>query len=168
MANEFPADEHQSVPTDDLTHVDLMRDERRIERWIRFGHPVEDRVIDLQRRVISFAPGSMFAFVRWRGNDFGTVLSRIDILRAYDPDADCSSIGHVRPGGEILLRLSGWPKVQRVLDEITAIEQTGFDPAAICSDHWRHVHNRLMAGEQPRRYTEERHAVWLKRRDLMP
>ena len=70
------------------------------------------------------------------------MLSRIDILGAYSPREACTSIGFVRPGGELLLRLAGWPKVQRVLDEIAAIERR-FDPATICPDHWRHIHNRL-------------------------
>jgi hypothetical protein len=148
------------------TEVELMWDEGRIERWIRFGHPVAERLLDRQRRVLSFAAGSIFAFVRWQGNDFGTVQSRIDILRALLPHEAATSIGFLRPGGEILLRQSGWPKVERVLQHIDILEQDGFDPAAICPDHWRHLHNRLSAGEEPRRYTAERHALWLKRRML--
>lgn len=168
MATELHRERHEPAQADGLTEAEQKWDEGRTERWVRFGHPAGDRIIDLQRRVLSFAPGSVFAFVRWQGNDFGTVLSRIDILRAHCPNAECTSIGHVRPGAEILLRLSGWPKVQRALDEITAIEHFGFDPADICPDHWRHIHNRLSAGEQPRSYTPERHAIWLKRRELTP
>lgn len=143
-------------------------DEGRIERWIRFGHPVDDLILDRQRRLLSFAPRSVFAFVCWAGNAFGTVLSRIDILRAVLPHEACTGIGFVRPGGEILLRISGWPKVQRALQTVDAVEQDGFDPADICPDHWRHVHNRLMAGQEPRRYSRERHTIWRKRRSLFP
>ena len=151
-----------------LTQVELTWDEGRIERWIRFGRPVNDQILDRQRRVLSFAPGSLFAFVRWTSNAFGTVLSRIDILRAPLPDEAFTSIGFVRPGGEILLRISGWPKVERVFQLIDALEQNGFDPADVCPDHWRHVHNRLTAGQEPRPYTPERHAIWLKRQSLLP
>jgi len=151
-----------------LTQVKLMWDEGKIERWIRFGHPVDDAIVDRQQRVLFFAPGSIFAFVRWQANDFGTVLSRIDILRALLPHEACTSIGFVRPGGEILLRISGWPKVQRVLQLIDAIEQADFDPADICPDHWRHIHNRLSANEEPRAYTKERHGLWLRRKALCP
>ena len=66
----------------DLTHVELLWLEKRIENRIRFGHVAEERILDRRRRVLSFAPGSIFAFVRWMSNDFGTVVSRIDILRA--------------------------------------------------------------------------------------
>ena len=147
-----------------LTTVKLTWNEDRIERWIRFGHPIEDRIVDLQRRNLFFAPNSVFAFVRWQGNDFGTVLSRIDILRTVLPNEAHTKVAFVNPGAEILLRVSSWPKVNRVLDQIGAIEQAAFDPAEICPDHWSHVHNRLSAGEEPRRYTAERHAVWLRRR----
>jgi hypothetical protein len=151
-----------------LTEVTLMWHEGRIERWIRFGYPLDDRILDAQRRVLSFAAGSVFAFVRWQSNEFGTVLSRIDILRAVLPQQTCTSIGFVRPGGEVLLRQSGWPKVERVLQLIDAIEQNGFNPAEVCPDHWRHMHNRLSANQEPRAYTMERHALWLKRRALFP
>lgn len=152
----------------DLTQVELTWDEGKIERWIRFGHPADNRIIDRQRCVLSFTPGSIFAFVRWQSNAFGTVLSRIDILRARLPQEAMTSIGYVRPGGEILLRMSGWPKVQRVLQLIDAIEQAGFDPADICPDHWRHIHNRFCANQKPRDYTKERHAIWLARKVLPP
>ena len=33
---------------------------------------------------------------------------------------------------------------------------------------WRHLHNRLAAGHQPRAYTREQHAAWLKRRIVSP
>ncbi len=35
-------------------------------------------------------------------------------------------------------------------------------------DHWRHVHNRLAAGEEPRAYTADHHRAWLKRRSVDP
>jgi hypothetical protein len=151
-----------------LTEVELMWDEGRIERWIRFGRPVDDKILDRVRRVLFFAPGSIFAFVRWRGNDFGTVLSRIDILRAGFAEQPLTAIGSVRPGAEILLRISGWPKVERVLQAIDAIEQSGLDPADICPDHWQHIHNRLTAGHEPRPYSRDRHRAWLKRHELAP
>jgi hypothetical protein len=34
--------------------------------------------------------------------------------------------------------------------------------------HWRHVHNRLTAGQEPRRYTVEQHRAILLRRSVEP
>ena len=70
----------------------------------------------------------------------------------------------VRPGGESLLRLTGWPKVQQVLRATDAIDALGIDSADVAQDYWRHVHNRIAAGQTPRDYTVARHAAWIKRR----
>ena len=152
--------------SDTLTHVELIWFEKRIEQWIRFGHDVAEQILDRRRRILSFAPGSVFAYVRWAANDFGTVVSRIDILRAVVPGEAFSTVPYVRPGGEILLRLSGWPKVERVLQAIDAIEQLGVDPVDACPDHWRQLHNRLASGEPPSAYTADRHRAWLLRRRI--
>jgi hypothetical protein len=151
-----------------LTYVDLIWIEKRVQRWIRFGHVASRRIVNRHRSTVSFAPGSVFAFVRWASNDFGTVVSRIDILRAVGAGEPCSTVGFVRPGGESLLRVYGWPKVERVLQAIDAIEALAIDPADAAPDHWRHVHNRLATSEAPRAYTHERHAAWLKRQRIAP
>jgi hypothetical protein len=152
----------------DLTQVEILWLEKRIENRIRFGRIVENKMLDRCRRVVSFAPGSIFAFVRWTSNDFGTVVSRIDILRAVAAGQRCSTVPYVKPGGDILLRLSGWPKVERVLQLIDAIEALGIDPADAAPDYWHHVHNRLSVNEAPRTYTKSRHQAWLHRQRIAP
>lgn len=152
----------------DLTHVELTWVKKRIENWIRFGRTVEEHVIDAQNRVVSFAPDSIFAFVRWTSSDFGTLVSRIDILRAVRPGERYSTVPFVRPGGESLMRLSGWPKVEKALQAIDVVESLGIHPADAAPDHWRHIHNRLSVNEQPRRYTLSRHQAWLHRRKIAP
>src|SRR3984957_10337127 len=132
MKASSPADCQKEYRTNDLTRVELTWFEKRIEQWIRFGRIAEETILDRRRRVVSFAPGAVFAFVR--------------------------------PGGEILLRIDGWPKVNDVLRAVDAVEACGVDPADAAPDHWRHVHNRLAAGEQPRPYTLARHKAWLLRR----
>ena len=78
--------------SDTLTHVELIWFEKRIEQWIRFGRDLTEQILDRRRRILSFAPGSMFAYVRWAANDFGTVVSRIDILRAVVPGEAFSTV----------------------------------------------------------------------------
>jgi uncharacterized protein DUF2840 len=150
----------------ELTHVELTWLKKRIENWIRFGRTVEEHVVDRQHRVVSFAADSIFAFVRWVSNDYGTIVSRIDILRAVQQGERYSTVPFVRPGGESLLHLSGWPKVEKVLQAIDGVETLGIDPADAAPEHWRHIHNRLFAGELPRPYTHDRHQAWLHRRKL--
>jgi len=81
----------------DLTHVELLWLEKRIENWIRFGRVAAEQILDRRRRVVSFAPGSIFAFVRWTSSDYGTVVSKIDILRPVTPGQRCATVPYVRP-----------------------------------------------------------------------
>ena len=159
---------HESRLTNvsDLTTVEILWLEKRIENRVRFGWPVSEKSLDRNRRVLSFAPGNIFAFVRWTSNDFGTVLSRIDIVRAAMPGQRYSTVPWITPGGESLLRLCGWPKVERVLQLIDAVEALGIDPAEVAPDYWHHVHNRVSVNETPRPYTRSRHQAWLHRRRI--
>ncbi len=151
-----------------LTHVELIWREKQIEHWIRFGRDVEERILDRRRRILSFPADAVFAFVRWAANDFGTVVSRIDIVRAVGAHEPYQTLPFVRPGGDILLKVNGWPSVETVLILVDAIEALGVDPADAAPDYWRHVHNRLAVADTPRRYTREQHRAWLLRRRAAP
>jgi hypothetical protein len=151
---------------DGLTHVELTWIEGKLEHWIRFGRIAQDRILTRRTRVVSFRPGAVFAFVRWASNGFGTIASRIDVVQAVAPREPYTTLPFVRPGGDILLRIEGWPNVSQVLAAIDAVEAEDVDPCDAAPDHWRHVHNRIAAGHPPRRYTLERHRAWLKRREI--
>lgn len=153
-------------PADDLTHVELTHIDKRIEHWIRFGRHAAERIVDRRRRILSFRPGSVFAYVRWAANDHGTVVSRIDIVRAVSAVEPYQTLPGVRPGGDILLKIDGWPKVERVLQHIDAVEAAGIDPSDVSPDHWRHVAHRMAVNEPPRIYTPERHRAWLRRLEI--
>lgn len=154
------------VSREALTHIELIWHRQQIEHWIRFGRDVAEQILDRRRRILSFAPNSIVAYVRWAAGDFGTIVSRIDILRTVRRGEGFSTVPYVRPGGEILLRASGWARVERVLQAIDAAEQIGIDAADACPDHWRHVHNRLTAGQAPRPYSHAAHRAWLLRRKI--
>lgn len=148
------------------TEVELLWLEGQIERWIRFGRIAAERLIDRRRRVVCFAPGSIFAFVRWQGGDHGTTLSRIAVLRAVRRGEAFTTVPYVAPGAEILLDIGGWPKVQAVLEAIDAVEAVGVRAADAAPDHWRHVGARVGVGLAPRRYDHRRHRAWMLRRRL--
>src|SRR4051794_23952141 len=101
-----------AVATPFATLVELTWIEKRIEHWIRFGHKVHEQVVDRRHRIVGFAPNTTFAFVRWAANDFGTIISRIDILRAVRKGEPFQTLPFVRPGGDILLKVDRWPKVE--------------------------------------------------------
>lgn len=150
------------------TTVDLTWIEGRVERWIRFGRVAEETILTRTDKRVAFEPGAIFALVGWSSNEYGTVESRIDILRAVKAGQRCSTVPYVSLGGDVLLRLSGWPKVEAALLAIDIVESYGIAPEEVCPDHWQHVHNRLTAGYEPRPYTPARHAAWLKRRAVSP
>lgn len=105
---------------------------------------------------------------RWAGNDHGTVAARLVILRAVFRTEPFQTLSFVHPGAEILLQLDGWPRVKRTLEIMDAIEALGIDLTAVAPDHWRHVHNRLAAGQSPSVYSSARHVAWLARRRICP
>ena len=74
----------------------------------------------------------------------------------------------MRPGGDILLRVDGWPKVQQVLSAIDAIEADRLDPCETAPDHWRHIGSHIAAGLPFRPYGPERHRAWLQRKAIAP
>lgn len=151
-----------------LTDVTLVWQEGLREDWLKFGKPVASRIIDRRRRIESYAADQVFGLVRWASNEYGTVRSALDIVRALEAGEPCTPVAQVDPGGEVLLSVHGWPKVAQVFRLIDAIEASGIDPCDVAPDHWRHIHNRLSARERPRDYSPARHRAWLKRKPLLP
>ena len=149
-----------------LTEVELYWQEGVREHWLRFGKPVASRICDRRRRVECYAPGQVFGLVRWASNDYGTVLSRLDVLLAVTEGEPVTRFPHVTPGADVLLSVTGWRKVRRVFGLIDAIEALGIDPCDVAPDHWRHIHNRLIVAETPRSYSTDRHRAWLARKAL--
>ncbi len=150
----------------DLTFVELTWKKGQIEQWIRFGDPVCEERLDPHRRRFGFAPGAIFGVNRWAANTYGTVLSRFDILRAARPGTPMQTLPYLRPGGNLLLSTHGWPKVERMLQAVDAIEALGINPAQASPDYWRHLHNRLATAQPAHPYTRLQHRAWLKRRSL--
>ncbi|MDK2770239.1 MAG: DUF2840 domain-containing protein [Sphingomonas sp.] len=150
-----------------MTHVTLIWREGQREDWLKFGKPVAERIVSRSERIESYAAAQVFALVRWASNDYGTIRSTLDIVRAVTVGDPCTPIAQVDPGGELLLSVRGWPKVAQVFRLIDAIEAAGVDPCEVAPDHWRHVHNRMAGREVPRDYSLVRHRAWLQRKALL-
>ena len=151
-----------------LTHVTLFWRKGSQEDWLKFGKPVADRIVSRSERIESYAASQVFGLVRWASNDYGTVRSALDIVRAVDGHEPCTPVQQVDPGGEVLLSVHGWPKVAQVFRLIDVIEAAGIDPCDVAPDHWRHIHNRMAGREVPRDYSPARHRAWLQRKMLLP
>ncbi|CDO38379.1 DUF2840 domain-containing protein [Novosphingobium sp. KN65.2] len=149
-----------------LTEVQLTWIEKRYEQWLRFGRVAGEQIVSRHTCIKRFRPGAVFALMRWIANNYGTVHSRIDIVQALARGEAFTTVPFVRPGGALLLSVTGWPKVEKVLRAIDAVEAAGVDPCDASPDHWRHVSARIAVGAQPRLYGKDRHEAWLKRTAL--
>lgn len=149
-----------------LTRVSLWHVPDFANDWLRFGAPAVERVIDRRRSWAGFAPGSVFAYVRWRGGDYGTVRWSLAVLLARAPGQPVETVAGVSPGAEILLQALGEGPVHRAFAVIDAVEVAGFDPCGISANYWRVARNRLAAHQPPRPYGQAEHAAWLARREV--
>ena len=151
-------------PAPFTTLVELTFQKQKIEHWIRFGRKITNRsstvaaVSSASRRTASSPSSAGRRASTARSSRASTSCAR---ARRGEP---FQTLPFVRPGGDILLKLEGWRQVERVLQAIDAIERLGIDPAAVSPDHWRHVHNRMTAGREPRAYTPDQHRAYLLRR----
>ena len=97
----------------EFTHVELTFLEKRVQNWIRFGRIADERVIDRQRRIISFSAGQHLchrSLFRQRLRHCGLAdrhSARRSVRRAF------STVPFVRPGGESLLRLAAGRRSRR-------------------------------------------------------
>lgn len=149
-----------------LTRAQLWHSPKVADDWLRFGHPVTEQQIDRRRTIAGFAPRAVFAYVRWRGGDYGTISWRLAVLRAVGPGAPATALAGVWPGADVLLSVAGEGPVRRAFAVIDAVEAAGIDPTEASPDYWRVVHNRLAAHGAPRPYGAAEHAAWTARRGV--
>ena len=150
-----------------LTRVRLVSRPRLCHVWLRFGRPISETLISRRQRFVYFTPHALFATLRWHGNEYGTTLWQLSILRAVSPWEEASKVADVDPGAEVLLRVSGKGNIRRVLTLIHQIEAREIEVATINPNYWRTVQNRLIARDVVPDYTPEEHAAHLARIRLM-
>jgi hypothetical protein len=69
--------------------------------------------------------------LRWASSTDGTVLSRSDILGTVAPGDRSITVPDVCSGGESLSCRSCWPRVEKALQTIAAVEAPGIGPAGV-------------------------------------
>ena len=150
----------------ELTHVDVLWIRQRVENRVRFGRIEQQHVIDRHWRVVSFTPDSIFAFLRWASNPYGTVYSQIDILRAVAPGEGYITVSNVHPAATVCC---------------TFLAGRGRESAAgdrgrrIAGHRSRRRRARLLAAcsqplvrrNPPQSYTRTRHHARLRRKRVM-
>lgn len=144
-----------------LTRVSLAFVAKRINLYLRFGHPVRELRLDRRRRWAAFLPDAVFCRVRWESNDYGTTRWQLMVLQAGTPLDGVQRIAGIQPGARLLLWAEGEDSVRSVLPRIDAIEAMGIDPAGVSPAYWRTLGNRLSARQPLPIYTPERHTATL-------
>lgn len=132
--------------TRSLTRATVLFVDGKVNDRVRFGRPAAERIIDRRCRVELFSPDSVFAYVQWRANPFGTELWRLWVLHAVEPGSRASTVPGIAPGADIWLSVAGVARVTRALELIDAIEAGGTHPADVPESYWRTAQNRLAAG----------------------
>jgi hypothetical protein len=114
------------APSDSLTHVELTWIEKRIENWIRFGQEVRDRCSTAAAVSSPIVPAA--SSPSSAGRPTTSARSFAHRHRARGRTGRTLSDSALRaPGGDILLKIEGWPKVEQVLRHIDAVEAIGID-----------------------------------------
>jgi hypothetical protein len=146
-----------------LTRIDTIHVPRLRAVSVRFGRPVRRETISPSQKCHYFTPDSTVALLRWHGNDYGTTLWQLSILRAVWPQQVASTVIGVTPGAEVLLRVSAITSVRWMLSLIRRIEARGIAAADVSPDYWRCVHHRLTARVAVPEYRDAEHAAFLTR-----
>lgn len=148
--------------TRSLTRATVLFVDGKVNDRVRFGRPAAERIIDRRRRVDLFAPDSLFGYVQWRANRFGTELWRFWVLRSGRPGERLETVPGIAPGAHILLSLAGQARVTRALELVDAVEAEGLDPSTVPESYWRTAQNRLAAGTPCRVFSATDAAVAVK------
>lgn len=151
-----------------LTRVEIVFLKTFVNHRLRFGDPLAVDEIDRRRGVALFTPGSVFGYIRWEANKYGTRLWRLTVMQAGRPGDALDRVPGVDPGGGILLDLSGAARVKRGLALIDAIEASGIDPKDVSPAWYRHAHNRILTRQTLHAYGPEQHRAHLAARALRP
>lgn len=152
--------------TGTLTRLRLISLPTRCKLWLRFGRPVAEANHSRYQRYVYFPADVVFAMLRWHGNEYGTILWQLSIVRTVAPGEPAAQIADVNPGAEVLLRVSGTANIHRVLSLIQGIEARGIDPVTVNPDYWRTVQNRLRARDGVPEYGAEEHAAYRLRLEV--
>lgn len=135
-----------------LTAVQIAYRKNRVNHRLRFGVPHIEARLDWRRKLVAFAPGAVFGYIRWRANRFGTQDWRLFVLRSVESGA-LATIPGVIPGADILLATRGSTRTQRALDQLDTLEQGAGGLSQVTDAYWRHLHNRLAVSLAPHEFS---------------
>lgn len=151
--------------SDTLTRVHKNFGGKSFNYYVRFGRPVCFEKQNKHEAFEYYARGSVFCYVRWQANDYGTRYWRVFILRTGDETSLIYSVPGINPGAEVLLDVEGASRAKRVLETIDSIEKFGIDPITVAPHYWVQVNARVNTVLNPLPYTSAIHQAWVMQRE---
>jgi len=121
-----------------------------INHRLRFGQADVITKLDKYRSIAAMPAGSIFGYIRWRANEYGTIDWRVYVLKAQG-NGYISDIAGVRPAVKILLSALGKPAAQRCLKALDKLEkQSGGSLETVAESYWPIFNNALLLRKPPR------------------
>ncbi len=125
--------------SDNITALTLRVKGNKVNDRLHFGGSVSEVDQSRNKQVYTFEPSSIFSFVRWRGDEFGTQTWRVVVAQAGAPGERLTKIPGVEPGAHLLLHAYGKAGAKRALRAIEVLSDS-FVLHEIEPAYWRHVH----------------------------
>ena len=117
---------------------------------LRFGVPQSVTKLDNYRSVAAFIPDTIFGYIRWQRNEYGTTLWRLVIAKTVHEDRIQKYAG-ILPGAHILVNVSGVNAVKQALKRLDYWEgQAGGELSNIPETRWRHFQYGIIIRSAPR------------------
>lgn len=117
---------------------------------LRFGVPQLVTKLDNYRSVAAFGPDTIFGYIRWQRNQYGTTLWRLVIAKTLQ-DGRIQKYAGILPGAHILVNVSGVNAVKQALTRFDYWEtQAGGDLSTIPETRWQHFQNGIIIRSAPR------------------
>jgi len=117
---------------------------------LRFGVPQLVTKLDNYRSIAVFSPDTIFGYIRWQRNQYGTTLWRLVIAKTVH-NGRVQKYAGILPGAHILVNVSGVNAVKQALMRLDYWEaQAGGDLSNIPETRWRHFQNGIIISSAPR------------------
>lgn len=125
----------------------------RINHRLRFGKTASVAKLDKYRSVATFSLGTIFGYIRWRANEYGTQDWRVYVLKAQTTGY-ISEVAGITPAVKILVSVQGKLAVKRCLNALDTLEiEAGGSLEAVPDSYWPRFSNALLLRKAPRSLT---------------
>jgi hypothetical protein len=121
-----------------------------INHRLRFGKPINKTKLDKYRSIAVMPTGSLFGYIRWQANEYGTIDWRVYVLKAQESGYISEVIG-ITPAVKVLVSVQGKAAVKRCLEALDALEmQSGGSLESVPESYWSVFNNALLLRKTPR------------------